>query len=57
MSFCQTISRLSGRSYGIGLSRTASTTLKIAVFPPIPRARATTAVSARAGVLASDRAA
>ena len=41
--------------YGSGLSKTASTTLKMAVFAPIPRARVSTATRVKAGCLRSWR--
>jgi hypothetical protein len=45
----------SGSGNGRGLRRTALTTLKIAVVAPIPSASATTATTAKPGLLASVR--
>ena len=51
------IANRSGFEYGSGRSRTALTTLKIAVLAPIPTAIVTMAVNRKPGDLRSDRAA
>jgi hypothetical protein len=52
---CRTISR-SASWYGSGLSSTAWTTLKIAVFAPIPSASVSTAIKVKLGCFTSIRA-
>jgi hypothetical protein len=51
------MTRRSGSWYGSGLSRTPRTIVKIAVFAPMPRVRATIARSVKAGLRANVRAA
>ena len=46
---CATWTRASASRYGSGRNRTASTTLKIAAVPPMPRASVRIAVSANVG--------
>src|SRR4051794_8815083 len=41
--------------YGSGRNKTASVTLKIAVFAPIPRARVSTATATKPGLLRNSR--
>src|SRR5215469_13459561 len=53
--FAQIHTRRSGSRPGSGLRRTALTTLKIAVLPPMPRARAIVASAVTPGLRASIR--
>jgi hypothetical protein len=51
----QTNTSRSGALYGNGLSNTAFTTLKMAVFAPIPSARVKTATVVKPGLFTSIR--
>src|SRR6266481_805391 len=52
---CQICTSRSGSSNGSGRSNTAFTTLKMAVFAPIPRARVSTTINVKPGFFASIR--
>jgi hypothetical protein len=52
---CQSASKRSGSRYGSGLSKTAFTTLNIAVFAPIPSASVSTAIAVTPGRFNSIR--